>query len=172
MGPPDIGMQGADLLHRLSWPYGIPLMPYWMGRMYWRTQTLARFDLNEDTRLRMVLQELRNAPEKDRDICTDVDLLRLAVRSWTMAFAQGHDDVWDDGVKSCMPFGFRIEDIRKDLKVQLWYGKNDANVPPLHGYQIAARLGGRAQLRMEEETHAGIYVHLIREILEAIRDSM
>jgi hypothetical protein len=172
VGPPDIGMQGADFLHRLGWPHGIPLTPYWLARMYWRTQTLARLDLSEDTRVRMVLKELRNAPEKDRDICTDVDLLRLTVRSWTEAFAQGPDYVWDDGVKSCMPFGFRVEDVREELIVQLWYGRNDSNVPPLHGYQIAARLGGRAQLRMEDETHSGIYVHWAREILENIKNSM
>jgi pimeloyl-ACP methyl ester carboxylesterase len=65
-----------------------------------------------------------------------------------------------------MDHGFRIEDIRPELPVHLWYGKLDSFVPPNHGVQIAARLGGRAYLRLEDETHASIVVNRMREILE------
>jgi pimeloyl-ACP methyl ester carboxylesterase len=67
--------------------------------------------------------------------------------------------------------GFRIEDIRKDLPVQLWYGKDDCFVPAHHGVQIAARLGGddgRVVLRVEDNTHASISQRWKRAQLEAI----
>lgn len=79
---------------------------------------------------------------------------------------QGFDGAWQDGRLMCMNFGFRIEDIRPGLPVQLWYGKHDTSVPPNHGVQIAARLGGRAQLRVEDETHGSIVVNRMKEILE------
>jgi hypothetical protein len=172
MGPPDTGMQGADFAHRLGWPYGIRYAPYWMGRMFWRSMAIGRLDLPEDQRLKMLLKETEKMPEKDRDIFEDVDLMRLIIRSNQQAFSQGYDGVWDDGKKSCTNFGFRVQDIRQDLKVQLWYGKDDCYVPLVHGAQIAARLDGRAQFRVEEESHAGIAVHYRREILEAICASM
>ncbi|KAH4350892.1 hypothetical protein HBH98_038800 [Parastagonospora nodorum] len=172
MGPPDIGMQGADIAHRLGWPYGIRFAPYWAGRMFWRTMAIGRLDLSEEERLEMLLKESRTAPEKDRDIFGDVDLMRLVVRSNSQAFAQGYEGVWDDGKKSSKPFGFEVKDLRDDLEVQLWYGKKDVFVPPVHGVQIAARLGGRARLRMEDESHAGIQIHWRKEILEALRDAM
>lgn len=70
--------------------------------------------------------------------------------------SQGFDGLLQDGKVMCMDYGFRIEDIRPDLPVQLWYGKLDTFVPLNHGVQIAARLGGRAHLRVEDETHASI----------------
>jgi len=140
--------------------------------MFWRTLAIGRVDLSEEERLEKLLKESASAPEKDRDIFDDVDFMRLVVRSNSQAFVQGYNGVWDDGKTSCRPFGFKVKDLTGDLEVQLWYGKEDVFVPPVHGLQIAARLGGRAQLRMEDESHAGIQIHWKREILEALRDSM
>ena len=63
--------------------------------------------------------------------------------------------------------GFKVEDIRKDLKVQLWYGREDGNVPLSHGVEVAKRLKAGAEgenesdrvvLRIkEDETHASIF---------------
>lgn len=172
MGPPDIGMQGADLAHKVGWLYGIRYAPYWTGRMFWRSMAIGRLDLTADQRLKMLLKETEKTPEKDRDIFDDVDLMRLTIRASQEAFSQGYDGVWDDGKKSCTDFEFKVQDIRRDLKVHLWYGKDDCFVPLVHGIQIAARLDGRAQFRIEDESHAGIGVHYRREILEALRASL
>jgi pimeloyl-ACP methyl ester carboxylesterase len=172
VGPPDIGMRGADIPHQLGWPYGLRIAPYWAGRWFWRTMAIGRTDLSEETRLQMLRKESESADKSERDIYDDTDFLRLVVRACGEAFAQGYDGVWDDGTISCRDWGFKVQDVRKDLKVQLWYGKNDVFVPPNHGLQIAARLGGRAELRVEDEAHAGILMHWKREILKALRDEM
>jgi hypothetical protein len=172
MGPPDIGMRGADLSHFVGWPYGIRNSPYWLSRWFWHTTAIGRLDLTEEQRLELLFQEGKRAPGSDRDIYDDVDFLQLVIRSCSEAFAQGYNYVWDDGAISCSDFGFKVQDIRKDLTVQLWYGKRDSSVPVNHGVQIAARLGGRAQLRVEDETHAGILMHWKKDIFEAIAKSM
>jgi hypothetical protein len=165
-------MRGADIQHFIGWPYGLRIAPYWMGRWFWRTQAIGRLDLSEDQRVAMMLKEGEKAVESDRDVLTDVDTLRLSVRAVAEAFAQGYDHVWDDGRMSCTDFGFRVQDIGKDLKMQLWYGKYDYFVPLNHGLQIAARFGGRADLQVKDEAHAGILMHWRKEILEGLRDSM
>lgn len=53
--------------------------------------------------------------------------------------------------------GFQIEEIRKDLPIQLWYESLHANVPLQHGEETAARLGDNAYLKVEQEPHASIY---------------
>jgi hypothetical protein len=133
---------------------------------------LGRMDLSEDERLKLMQKENKTPPEMDRDIFEDVDLMRLTIRSSGEAFAQGYNGVMDDGKKSATDFGFRIQDIREDLTIHLWYGKRDCYVPLIHGTQIAARLGGRAQFRVEDESHAGILMHWKGEILKAIGNSM
>jgi pimeloyl-ACP methyl ester carboxylesterase len=172
MGPPDIGMRGADISHQIGWPYGIRVFPYFVGRWHWRSSALGRTELPESTRLAMLLQETKNAPECDRDVFGDTDLMRVMVRAQGEAFVQGYDGAWDDGKRSANEWGFRVQDIRRDLKVQMWYGRNDVYVPLVHGKKIKERLGENAQLRVEEETHAGIFMHWKREILEGLRDGM
>lgn len=172
MGPPDIGWRGADIPHQIGWPYGIRFAPYSLGRWFWRAQAIGRTDLPESQRLEMLLKEVSSAPEKDKDIFNDTDVMRLTVRSTGQAFKQGYDGVWDDGKRSCRPWGFRVEDVRRDLKVQLWYGRQDVYVPLVHGVKIKERLGEGAVLRVEEESHAGISGHWKREILEGLRDAM
>ncbi|KAH7351404.1 alpha/beta hydrolase [Pyrenochaeta sp. MPI-SDFR-AT-0127] len=173
IGPPDIGMRGADLPHFLGWPYGIRIAPYWMGRWFWRSSWIGRLENTDEERLKMLWKEgITSWPESDRDIFTDTSYLRLCVKATREAFAQGYDHVWDDGKLGCSEFGFKLQDIRPTLPMQLWYGKKDYFVPLNHGMQIAARFGGRAQFRVEDESHAGIYSHWKREILEAIGKEM
>ena len=70
----------------------------------------------------------------------------------------------------CRDWGFRIEDIRKDLPVHLWYGRLDRFVPLNHGMQIAARLGGgnNVQLRVEDESHSAILFNWKRDIIQGL----
>jgi pimeloyl-ACP methyl ester carboxylesterase len=140
--------------------------------MWCRSLAIGRTDLSEAERLRLLQKDVAGAPEKDKDIFDDTDLMRLTVRANDQAFKQGYDGVVDDGKRSARPWGFRVEDVRRDLKAQLWYGRQDVYVPLVHGMQIAARLGSSAKLRVEEESHAGIGVHWKREILEGLRDAM
>ncbi|KAF2036501.1 alpha/beta hydrolase fold protein [Setomelanomma holmii] len=172
MGPPDIGMKGADWAHWIGWPYGIRYAPYWTGRMFWRSSAIGRLDLPDEKRVEMFIKEGASAIESERNVLTDVNFARLSCMVTREAFAQGYDYVWDDGKMSCRDFGFRVQDIRKDLEVQLWYGMKDTFVPLVHGLQIAARLGEGAELRVEDEAHAGILVHWKREILEGLRRSI
>jgi hypothetical protein len=105
---------------------------------------------------------------KDLEVMKDEDILRLYLRSTRESFAQGFEATLVDGRVMCTDWGFRIEDIRPDLPVQLWYGKLDTFVPLNHGVQIAARLGGRAHLRVEDETHASISGQRMKQ--EILRD--
>lgn len=178
LGPPDIGMSGAGWMHRLAFPWGYRLAPYWMGRLFWKMDATGRLDLSDEERLALLLRPgsmlQKSANGKDSDIMANKHFLRLSLRSSREAFAQGYDAVWDDGRLMCRDFGFRVQDIRPDLPVQLWYGKYDYAVPVNHGLQVAARLGGgdRVQLRVEDESHAGIFFHWKREIIENLLSKM
>lgn len=54
--------------------------------------------------------------------------------------------------------------------MRLWYGRLDRFVPLNHGVQIAARLGGgeNVQLRVEDESHSGIFFNWRKEILRGL----
>lgn len=170
LGPPDIGMSGADWVHRLGFPLGLRYAPLGVVRWFWRHEGSGRVDLPDEERLERLLRQ-PVAHEKDA-VFMRSGWPRLAVRSTREAFGQGFEGVWWDGRLMCGDFGFRVEDVRRDLPVLLWYGRLDGFVPLNHGVQIAKRLGGRARLRVEEETHGSIVVNWAKEILEGLVESM
>lgn len=176
MGPPDIGMRGADLIHRLGFPYGWRYGPAFLLRWFLQSDPTGRIDWTDEKRLEVVKQQVASSRatshKKDLEVMTDEDFLRLFLRSTREAYAQGFEGTLQDGKLMCTDFGFRVQDIRTDLPVQLWYGKHDVHVPLIHGQQIAARLDGRASFRVEDDTHASISQNWKKEQLEALIQSI
>ena len=168
MGPPDIGMSGADFVHKLGFPNGLRLLPDWLTRKFWEAE--QRLDLTDEQRTERLIN-LPVAHEKDMAFLTS-DWPRLGPKVTREAFSQGFEGVTQDGRLMCSDFGFRVEDIRKDLPVHLWFGKHDCFVPPNHGVQIAKRIGENAQLHIEDETHASIVINKIKDIFADIAKTM
>jgi len=176
LGPPDIGMRGANFLNWVGFTFGWRYSPAIFMRWFFQREPAGRLDWSDEKRLELLQQRVSRsratAHEKDLEVMTDEDFLRLYLRSTRESLAQGFDGLLQDGKVMCMDYGFRIEDIRPDLPVRLWYGKHDTYVPLNHGKQIAARLGGRAYLRVEDETHASISQNWKKEVLEDLIKSM
>lgn len=157
-------MNGADFLHRLGFPLGFRYAPVSVVRWFWKQGPLGRLDLTDEKRLELFLQQ-PVAHEKEIAFMRS-GWPRLSLRSARESFMQGFDGVAQDSRLMCMDFGFRVEDIRPELPVQLWYGRLDTFVPLNHGVQIAARIGGGAHLNVVDETHGSIVVNQINGILE------
>lgn len=176
LGPPDIGMSGAQLVNRIGFPYGMRYSTSFLNRLFWRRDAIGRVDLCDEQRLEMVLQQVEKSKskmsERELAVMSNPDFHREYLKSTREAFAQGYDGVLLDGKLCCLDFGFRVEDIRPDLPVHLWYGKQDVNVPPNHGVQLAKRLGNSAHLRIEDDTHACVTVYWKKEILENLINAM
>ncbi|ORY08483.1 Alpha/Beta hydrolase protein [Clohesyomyces aquaticus] len=174
LGPPDISMRGADLAHRVAFPYGWRYAPSFLTRWFWKLQPVGRIDLTDSQWLAMMLDpaRLEATPVKDLGFMKDEDVLQVMLRSTRQAFSQGFDGVWRDGKVMCSHFGFRVEDIHSDLPVRLWYGKQDTFIPLIQGEQIAARLNGRAHLRVLDETHGSIFFNRREEVIEDILATM
>ncbi|KAF9878769.1 alpha beta hydrolase fold protein [Colletotrichum karsti] len=175
IGPPDIGMSGAGWFHWLGFTYGWRYTPRVAG---WYFHYMGRFNLPDEQRLEIQLQEaekkLSTFPKRELDlgIWTNREIVGRMVMTSRQYYAQGIDGVSYDGHLDGTEFGFRIEDIRSDLPVRLWYGKDDTFVPPNHGVQIAKRLGDNAHLRLEDDTHASIFFGWRKEVLEDLVKNM
>jgi len=169
IGPPDIGMKGANWLHWIAFTFGWRYAQPWAIRWFFGGEPSARLDLSDEKRYELQMQAAgKMTNKKDLEFFNDADLVRLFLRGAREYYAHGFGAFTEDGRLICSDWGFRIEDVRKDLPVQLWYGKQDPNVPLNHGVQIAARLGARAQLNVKDETHASLWVNSMREAMEGI----
>ncbi|KAK5099524.1 hypothetical protein LTR70_002425 [Exophiala xenobiotica] len=169
LGSPDMGYWGMRWPNYLGWTFGQRMFPglcrWWFGR-----EPGARLDLSDEERLARLRQAFEkdkaSMHPKDRAVLGDVDFMRVHLRTAGEAYGQGMDGFSLDFKVLNSNFGFRIEDIRKDLPIHLWYGRLDTNVPLQHGEKIAVRVGSNARLIVEEdETHASIWANFKEEYL-------
>jgi pimeloyl-ACP methyl ester carboxylesterase len=81
--------------------------------------------------------------------------------------------VEDWRVMTTEDLGFELEDIRRDLPVQLWYGRYDASVSWRVGEDLKKRLcGDDVQLYLREETHLSMLLNCGTELLTNLREHM
>lgn len=163
-------MKGARWLNWIGFTFGYRYTPHVLNRWFWQSQTCGRLDWSDEERLEHHMKDFpkpkSTAEKKDFEVMTNEDNARRFLRASRGSFAQGYDAALQDGRVLSKDFGFRIQDIRPDLPVRLWYGKLDVFVPLNHGETIAKRLGDRATLRVEDETHASIFFKWREQILE------
>lgn len=175
MGLPDMSKKGMSWHNWSGFTLGYLYFPS-VTRWWFKRDPATQFHLSDEERLDLIYQQIlkSNMNEKDRAFFGDESHLRLYLRSWREALVQGYDAFLQDGRLISLDPGFRIEDIRPDLPIRLWYGKHDTSVPPIHGEETAARLGNgsNVQLRIEDETHASIVANRKEDILRDLVKSM
>lgn len=159
LGPSDIGYYGMAWPNYFGWTWGMTYAP-WMIRWWAARQTFGKLKLSDEKRFEMMMSDLVHTPSpspKDVDLWLNHSyLLRQHLRSTRESFVHGVGSMTDDGTLMAGKWEFRADDIRKDLPVQLWYGKQDVNVPANHGVVLKQRLSDNATLRIEDETHASL----------------
>jgi hypothetical protein len=172
LGPLDIDTSSKGIATRIALAIAYPLIPTIL-RLLFQRDPVGRVDLTDEARLELLIQQVvARKPKSPAEEIERGEVLKShngvlkALRSSREAFSQGFHHVGFDGQLLAGRYGFRIEDIRQDLPFQLWYGTLDATTPVNHGRQIAARLGGRAQLRVSEDTHGSLQVKYKREAWE------
>lgn len=174
MGPFEIGTKGMMLTNKLIFNAFVyaPWLIRWMTR-----RGVAKFQKTSDDKMMEGMQTINTYhrfrwpypnPRDAEMFRNNKPLMKWFVRSSRQFFGQGCDALSDECKVLTGDLGFRIEDIRTDLPVQLWYGKQDVNVPMRMGEEIAVRLGGRASFRVEDETHATLWINHREQILEEL----
>jgi pimeloyl-ACP methyl ester carboxylesterase len=176
-------------LHDMSQPFPTPVV--WLNRTFdlrWLYKHLFaagavwNMDLSDAERQEAMCKsfDVKKAQPADVEITklpNYPDLQRVFLLSTRAAVAQGFAGFEDDAYVLSRDPGYRVEDIRPDLSVQLWYGTADTNIAPKVGEEIAERLraaGNRkVELHMEPgETHGSTQVKFRRRYLEDLLRAM
>ena len=168
LGPPDMGYRGMHLMGWMGWTFGQRWFPG-LARWWFSRDPGARLDLSEDERMKLMLdayeKNKKQMDPKDRPVLGDKNFMLMHIRRSQEAFGQGMDGMSDDFRLLNGDFGFKVEDIRKDLPVPIWHGTSDVFVPLHHGQKVAARIGENARLRLTDDTHASIWANQKAEYL-------
>ena len=175
LGSPDMGYWGMNWMSWAGWTFGRRVSPG-LCRWFFSREPGARLDLSEEERMKLMLKNFEKDKAKmhpkDIPVLGDKDFMRMHLRRASEVYKQGMDGFSNDFRLLNSDFGFKIEDIRKDLPLQLWHGRLDTMVPLQHAQKVAARVGSNAHLRISDDTHAGIWKErkeeYLRELVRAI----
>jgi hypothetical protein len=112
---------------------------------------------------------------KDLDALKDPELLTMKRDFYREHYKQGVEGFMEDGRFLTSDLGFRLQDIRSSIPIQLWYGREDTNVPLRMGEEIATRLNSHPDLHVRDEAHLGLLLKYssdaLERLLEKISDS-
>lgn len=109
----------------------------------------------------------------DRVILQEDGFLDKMIDFYREHYKQGVDGHMEDGRVLTTDLGFRLQDIRSNLPVQLWYSKDDTNVPLRMGEAIASRLSSPPQLHViNDETHLSLIIKYSANVLEHLLEKM
>lgn len=186
LGPSDIGYWGMFPTNYLGWTLSSHYTPHFL-QWWFSREPGARLDLSNTERMKMLRNNFEKSrtkiPAKDVPIFGDADVMKVQLWSASETYKRGTQWIMQDMKLLASDLGFKVEDIRKDLKVQLLYARQDGNVPLKHGEEVARRLKigdvsengdeSRVCLKiMDDDTHASIFFNYREEFLKDMAKAM
>jgi pimeloyl-ACP methyl ester carboxylesterase len=138
-----------------------------------RTETAEKFIATTKSQLGAWYMRFLGPATKDAALLRDDQFLALvyeAAKEGCAHGVKGHKVEYKTMTTS--ELGFELEEIRADLPIDLWYGKEDASVSWRVGEALAKVLGERARLFVRDEAHLSLAFGCREEILRSMVDRM
>jgi pimeloyl-ACP methyl ester carboxylesterase len=138
-----------------------------------QSMTTEKFVADTKVQLDGWLYRLLAPDDKDAALFQDGNFLTLcveAMREHSRQGIDGHMEEWR--VMTAKDIGFDLEEVRRDLPVHLWYGRQDGSVSWRVGEAIAGAIGGNAKLYVRDEAHLSMIAGRGEEVLRKLLEDM
>ncbi|KAG9767349.1 hypothetical protein KCU88_g7468, partial [Aureobasidium melanogenum] len=151
LGTQDMSVENRIFLwtasSRLASPLVAPLMDWMLGKT-------ARDSKHPERLHELFAKSMSTKPAPDLRCLQDLEATEKIVEALRESFVQGSTGVAEDIKIISGPWGFELSDIdTQGLKICIWHGRMDANVPVSLAEKAAAKIQG-AELRiLEGEAH-------------------
>lgn len=171
MYPLKLGTQGMSFDNRVFlWLASSNLLSTLMAPLLdWIFGQTAR-DTDHPQKLHeFFMKSMSTKPAKDRECLRDPEATRLIVEAMRESFVQGSQGAAHDIKVIAGPWGFELSEIdQAGLKIYIWHGRGDANVPVSMAENAAAQVHG-AELRiLEDESHLSASFNHRDDLLAAL----
>ena len=138
-----------------------------------QSTTTEKFVADTKAQLNGWLYRLLAPEDKDVALFRDEDFLTLCVEAMREHFRQGIDGHMEEWrVMTAKDIGFDLAEVRRDLPVHLWYGRQDGSVSWRVGEALAEAIGGNAKLHLRDEAHLSMIAGRGEEILRAVLEDV
>ena len=169
IGPPEAGMEGMKKGNRVLFTIS-KKMPWILRFFFWLGY--KRKVKNIDDAYEMLLANLDNFPEADQKIFKDPKLGKLFAEETFEAFLQGSKWVAYESKLYVRPWGFKLEEINPEIKVFIFQGEIDNQVPISHAQYMEKRIPNCEAIYFPNETHFGSALNHIEEMINKLTNLM
>jgi pimeloyl-ACP methyl ester carboxylesterase len=107
-------------------------------------------------------------PKPDKKVVLDPTTLNLLTEEMFEAFRQGAEGPAYERELYGKDWGFRLEDISRNVDVHLWHGRLDVNVPVSMGRAVAEAIPNCAAKFYAEEGHYSTALNHLEEIIKTL----
>lgn len=164
LGPIDIGIEGMMKSNRTifsiarNWPRLFRFF-FWL--------TMGRKARNVESVEKMLMKG-SELPDADSKLLRDSKLRKLFARETCEAFRQGTKGPAYEAKLYAKPWGFNLKDISPKLKVYLYHGELDVNVPIKMGRAMAEAIPNCKATFYAEEAHLSTAMNHLEEIMKTV----
>ena len=164
MGPIELGTKGMMrsnrilffLAKRFSWLFKILIKS--QGKAFANTEKVKKAFQKSANKL----------PKPDKKLILDPEFQNIMIEEAAEAFHQSPKGPVYEGKIYVRPWGFNLEDISRDLRVYLWHGELDVNVPITMGHTMCNAIPNCEGKFYPNEAHLSVAINNIDEILTTL----
>ncbi|MFX0059970.1 MAG: alpha/beta fold hydrolase [Candidatus Hodarchaeota archaeon] len=139
---------------------------FWLFRIY--TYFQARKNTNLVKAQKNIKKYIPKLPEPDRIIFNNPENLSLFLKETAEAFRQGSKGAAYEGKIYANSWGFNLEEVSPEVKVTIWHGELDINVPVSMGREMCKLIPNCKGNFLPNEGHYSIAFNHIEEIIDNI----
>jgi len=162
VGPPDFSREGMSKSNRR--------LMFFVRRFYWLFKLIMKFQSrgfkNLEKMEKNMKKNLHKLPEPDQEILGDPKILPLFLKEGAESFRQGSKGVAHDGKLYMEDWNFNPEEISPKVRVTVWHGELDANVPVSMGRAMCEAIPNCEGNFYPNEGHYSIAFNYIEKIIE------
>ena len=164
LGPIDLGTEGMMKSNRVVFFMALNL-PWLFRFFFWLTMGRKIHDVESVEKMLMRGEEL---PDADSKLLRDPKLRKPFAMETFEAFRQGTKGPAFEAKLYAKPWGFNLKDISPQLKVYLYHGELDVNVPIKMGHAMAEAIPNCKATFYAEEAHLSTALNHLEEIMKTI----
>ena len=165
MGPLEAGTEGMKKSNRVLFTIA-KKMPWLLRFLTW--MSFSRKCKSVEDVQNLLLKNLDDFPEADQKRFQDPKLNRLFAEETFEAFLQGSKWVAYEAKLYARLWGFKLEDISPDIKVFIFHGEIDDQVPIGMARYMEKRIPNCEAIYFPNETHYGAALNYIEEMVSKI----
>jgi len=143
----------------------IRVFPWLFWLMMWFQ---ARSFKDLETAEKSLVKIEKKLPEADKEILRNPTFRSSFIEDSIESFRQGFKGVYQEGKIYSKSWDFNIGDISPNLKVCLWHGEADLNVPVSMGYAMCKAIPNCTGKFYPEEGHFSVVFNYFEEIITSL----